>query len=186
MVHPIPPPTPFPSADGTPKNAWAPFEDRVAFEFAFERFFELQALEKQVGRGLDLWRAATIKAQKSTNGKDIPWHSAADLYATIDSIKTEHADWMTHTFKYNRPRPNGVAPTWMDSTYELNYRDILELVELQLANPDFKDQFDYVPYREFDPQGSRVWSNLMSGDWAYDEAVCAFFKAYALAKMFTG
>jgi hypothetical protein len=54
----------------------------------------------------------------------------------------------------------------MEETYELNARDALLVLEQQLATPDFDGQNDYVPYQEFDAQGDRIYSNLMSGRWA--------------------
>jgi hypothetical protein len=63
----------------------------------------------------------------------------------------------------------------MEETYELNVRNILIVLEQQLATSEFDGNFDYIPYQEFDPQGDRVWSNLMSGQWAYQQAVCVSF-----------
>lgn len=61
----------------------------------------------------------------------------------------------------------------MDETYELSVRDVLLLLEKQLATSDFNGHFDTFPFTEFTPEGHRVWSNLMSGDWAYKEGVCS-------------
>lgn len=63
----------------------------------------------------------------------------------------------------------------MEETYELNVCNILVVLEQQLATSEFDGKFDYIPYQEFDPQGDRVWSNLMSGQWAYQQAVCMPF-----------
>ena len=60
----------------------------------------------------------------------------------------------------------------MEETYELNVRDILSVFEEQLASKEFDGRFDYMPYQEYDKNGSRVYSNLMSGDWASHQAVC--------------
>ncbi|KAI9449194.1 hypothetical protein BJY52DRAFT_1206414 [Lactarius psammicola] len=38
----------------------------------------------------------------------------------------------------------------------------------QLATPDFK--INYAPYKEFNGKGECVWSNLMSGHWAFRQA----------------
>jgi hypothetical protein len=35
-----------------------------------------------------------------------------------------------------------------------------------------------VPYRQFNHADHRVWSNLMSGDWAWKQAVCPFLFIY--------
>ena len=63
----------------------------------------------------------------------------------------------------------------MQETYELNTCDVLHVVELQLANPEFDGRFDYSPYKEYGPDGHRLWSNLMSGDWAHQEVVTILY-----------
>jgi hypothetical protein len=62
----------------------------------------------------------------------------------------------------------------MEETYELNARDVVTVLEHQLATPDFNGRSNYAPYQEFNPQGDRVYSNLMSGCWAFREAVNNF------------
>jgi hypothetical protein len=153
-------------------NPWAPFEDRIAFEWAHERYVELQASKRQIRRGLDLWSAVLTKEKSNC---DVPWKSAEQLYETIDSIQAGDAPWFTYEFRYTGPKPAGTVPQWMQNVYELNTRDVLRVVELQLANPEFDGKFDYSPYKEYGPDGHRVWTNLMSGDWAYLEAVIGFF-----------
>ena len=59
----------------------------------------------------------------------------------------------------------------MTETYELCTRDSKILLHHQLATTDFANTFTPRPYRQFDHRGDRVWSNLMSGDWAWKEAV---------------
>ncbi|KDR82217.1 hypothetical protein GALMADRAFT_58542, partial [Galerina marginata CBS 339.88] len=158
-----------------------PFEDRVAFDFAQYHYVELQSSEGEIAKGLDLLCAMGIK-YGSRDG--LPWKSAKDLYATIDSIQSGTAPWKTYKFRYTGPKPS-TPPRWMEEEYELNLRDILKVFEEELMSSEFKDDCDYAPYLEFDPQGDRVWSNLMSGDWAYRQAVisCTFLHyCDALAK----
>jgi hypothetical protein len=147
---------------------WHPFEDRLAFDWAHYHFVELQSSEPEINRGLDLWLAATLKA-----GDDVPlpWASAADMYATIDAIQEGDAPFTTIKFKYNGPLPPSNPPRWMTETYELCTRDSRVLLHHQLATTDFKDKFNYKPYRQFNHKGDRVWSNLMSAEWAWKEAV---------------
>jgi Plavaka transposase len=95
------------------------------------------------------------------------------MYATIDAIQEGDAPRKTITFKYNGPRPAN-PPKWMLETYELCTRDSRHLLHLQLASAAFKDQVDYVPHRQFKASGGRIWSNLMSGDWAWVQAVVLF------------
>ena len=59
----------------------------------------------------------------------------------------------------------------MLKTYELNTQDTLVVMEQQLATAAFENKIDYVPYKHYDAKGNRIYSNLMSGHWAYKQAV---------------
>ena len=91
-------PSPLVPIDATDDNAWHPFDDRLAFDFANFQFSELQASESKINRALDLWMAANLKAG---GDESIPWSSAEEMYATIDAIQEGNAPWRTITFKYN-------------------------------------------------------------------------------------
>lgn len=75
------------------------------------------------------------------------------------------------TVRYQGPIPAQNPPKWMTETYELCARNSRTLLHQQLRTPDFKDQIHYSPYMQFNTSGERVWSNLMSADWAWSEAV---------------
>lgn len=61
-------------------------------------------------------------------------------------------------------------------TYELSTCNTRKVLHDQLRTTDFKDEIDLKPYRQFNHKGDRVSSNLMSGDWAWKEAVrCLLF-----------
>ena len=77
------------------------------------------------------------------------------------------------------PKPP-TPPAWMEETYELNTRNALHLLEQQIATSKLDGQAEYVPYQEFDANGDRVYSNLMSGDWASREAVCLHVLSYCI------
>ncbi|KAJ7918908.1 hypothetical protein B0H13DRAFT_1991238 [Mycena leptocephala] len=68
------------------------------------------------------------------------------------------------------PLPPGTPPKWMTQSYELCTRDVRQLLHNQLGTTAFKDHVNLVPYRQFNHSGRRVWSNLMSGDWAWKQA----------------
>lgn len=71
-------------------------------------------------------------------------------------------------------------PPWMLEEYEVWYRNPRVVLRNQLANPDFKDKIDYAPVREFDENGERRWKNVMSGNWAWNNAVCSFYPTLML------
>ncbi|KIM38198.1 hypothetical protein M413DRAFT_76253 [Hebeloma cylindrosporum] len=58
----------------------------------------------------------------------------------------------------------------MTETYHLCTRNSRHLLHQQVGNSDFKDQAHNVPYMQFNAAGDRVFSNLMSGDWAWNQA----------------
>ena len=100
------------------------------------------------------------------------------MYDTIDSITVSGVGWTTYQLFYDGPQPSGMVPRWMQEPYELNVRNILSVFEEQLASKEFDGQFEYSPYEEYDEKGSRVYSNFMSGSWAFCEAVCIFNSLY--------
>lgn len=62
----------------------------------------------------------------------------------------------------------------MDATYDVWYRDPLQIVRNMLANPDFNGEMEFAPYRDYTADNKRYWKNFMSGDWAWNQAVGNF------------
>lgn len=104
-------------------------------------------------------------------GGRAPWKNASELYTTIDSIQHGDAPWRVYKLRYRGPLPNGTPPKWMTETYELCTRDSRLVLHNQLSTTEFKGKFNYIPYQQFDGQGKRIWSNLMSADWAWNQSV---------------
>jgi hypothetical protein len=61
----------------------------------------------------------------------------------------------------------------MENEYEIWFRDPRLLFKNMLANRDFHGFFDYAPFRQYDNKGNRQYEHLMSGDWAWKQAVSA-------------
>jgi Plavaka transposase len=186
LSEPVPVPEPIQPLDATPENKWAPFPDRLAFDWAHYHFVRLQSSEETIATGLDLWRATVIKhaAEHRADGH-VPWRDAQDLYRLLDSIQAGAVGWKTYKFRYTGPKPQ-TPPLWMEATYELNARDVLVVLEQQLATTEFNGQCDYVPYAEFDRSGHRILSNLMSASWANREAVKISLKDSYIYTYITG
>jgi Plavaka transposase len=138
----------------------------VDFDFAHYHFVEVQNSVEQINKALDMWQATVLKY-----GENVPWVNAQDLYDTIDQIQLGEAPWKVHKISYQGPRPPGTPPKWMTETYELCTRNSRLVLQNQLASLEFKGKTNFVPYQQFDGQGRRVWSNLMSADWAWKQAV---------------
>ncbi|KAF8257099.1 hypothetical protein EI94DRAFT_1774628 [Lactarius quietus] len=92
------------------------------------------------------------------------------MYDSINSISAGRPGWTTYKLSYNGPKPNSTPPLWMQESYELNIRDVLSVFEEQLALRELDSQFEYMLYEEYDLNSSQIYSNLMSGNWAYCEA----------------
>jgi Plavaka transposase len=159
------PPAPLPP-DGQDPTSWEPFGSRLDFDFAHYHFVEVQSSAGAINTALDMWQAAVLK-----HGENVPWTNAQDLYDTIDSIQLGDAPWKVHKISYQGPRPPGTPPKWMTEKYELCTRDSRLILNNQLASSEFKGETNFVPYQQFNGEGKRIWSNLMSADWAWKQAV---------------
>lgn len=112
---------------------------------------------------------------KLNDKSPLPWSSASQMYSTIDEIQVGDAPFSTVKFRYNGVLPEN-PPEWMTKDYELCTQDARKLLQNQLSTSDFVSDFDYQPYCQFDHSGDQVWSSLLSGDWAWNEAV-SFFRS---------
>jgi hypothetical protein len=104
-------------------------------------------------------------------GGDSPWKNREELYATIDEIQHGDLPWKIYRFRYQGPLPPGTPPKWMTEYYDLCMRNSHQVLLQQLGSSRFQDSINLSPYRQFDGTGQRAWSNLMSGDWAWNQAV---------------
>lgn len=153
------------------EDSWHPFADRHDFDWADYHYVEVQSSEDTINRGLDLWMAEQIQVMQSTEGfTPPPWSSTKDLYKTIDAIEDGDVPFERVFFRYSGVIEEN-APSWKTATYELCVRDVRAVVQQQMATPQFKEEFQTAPYRQYDRSGHRIYSNFMSGDWAWREAV---------------
>ena len=155
---------PFESCD----NLWLPFNSRLEFEWAYYHYVRLRSSAEDIQQGLDLWRAAV---SKSDSCDKVLWQNTKDMYDTIDSITVSGVGLTTYQLFYDGPQPSGIVPCWMQEPSKLNVRNVLSVFEEQLASKEFNGQFKYSPYEEYDKKGARIYSNFMSGSWAFCEAV---------------
>lgn len=114
-----------------------------------------------------LWAAS----KHTRTDSDPPFRSHDDLYDTIDTICHGEVPWQSFSLHYNGPHPNTDVPPWMDGEYNVWFRDPHTLLQNQLGNPAFADEIDYVPIQAFDKHGMRLWTDFMTGNWAWHQAV---------------
>jgi len=156
-----------------PSNPWHPFSNRLDFEFADIHFSNFQSSKSEINWALDFWLAMTMHA--GGNIDDLPWSTADQMYQTIDSIKAGPVPWKTVQFCYTGPQFPGMPPKWALQSYELCFCNPRLILQDQLASPDLHGHFNYVPYMQFNGRKDHVWSNLMLGAWAWQEAVRSLF-----------
>ena len=120
-----------------------------------------------------------INAMLASHGERAPFRNHSDMHNTIDATTLGEAPWDHFTLKYDGPLPEGVSgenvPGWMTEEHEIWFRNPVTLLENLLANPDFKNEFDYTPYQERAADGSHRFRDFMSGNWSWQQAVCLPF-----------
>jgi hypothetical protein len=90
---------------------------------------------------------------------------------SIDAINHGDSPWKVYHIRYQGPMPAGTPPKWMTEDYKLCTRDSCQVL-LQIVSSHFKDSINLTPYCQFDGDGQHSWSNLMSADWLWKQAVC--------------
>lgn len=145
-------------------NDWGTFESKNQFETGDFLFRKNQMSGGDIDTLMHLW---------SDSGASAPFRNHDDLYNRIDTSSVGDAPWDNFTLSYDGELPDGDSehPEWMTQEYQAWFRDPVQLIRNLVANPDFKDEFDYVPYHEYDAQEKHRFHNFMSGDWAWREAV---------------
>ena len=103
-----------------------------------------------------------------------PFENAKDMHNTIDSMPLGNIPWQSFTLNYNGPPPenlgpDGKAPPWKTTDYNIWFQDLGLLVRELIANPKFKGQFDFVPYQEYSADDQHHLENFMSRDWAWKQ-----------------
>ena len=93
---------------------------------------------------LDLWAATLIKHNDAP-----PFATHDDLYSTIDATPLGDVPWESFSMTYTGDKPAEDVPPWMDSTYDVWFRDPHLLVQNLLSNPDFDGEMEYIPYRDY-------------------------------------
>jgi hypothetical protein len=147
----------------TPPN-WSPFDSQAQFETADFLFKKAEMSQGNVDILMELW------ASTMTGDGQAPFHDNWEMLTMIDAIEGGDTPWKSFTTNYSGTRPPGEAPDWMVKDYKVYFRDPLAVVRRIISNPDFNGQFDYAPYVEFE-DNQRHWSDLMSGKWAWKQAV---------------
>ncbi|THH00392.1 hypothetical protein EW026_g2107 [Hermanssonia centrifuga] len=92
------------------------------------------------------------------------------MHNVIDSIPLGNAPWKCFSVKYTGEIPQHNPSTWMSQVHEIYYRDPDTVIRQMLDNPKFADGFDPIPRNAFDAKGKQVFSDFMTGNWAWRQA----------------
>ena len=137
---PLPPPAKSP-------NDWTLYHNRVDFELMEFLYTKVQMSGKAIDTLSQLLRACLLNHGVLLNDINI-FKQNTDLLVTINSTPVGDVPWQGFTLSYNGPCPLN-APEWMTTTHDVWYCDPLQLVHNLLANWDFDNEFDYMPFWEF-------------------------------------
>ena len=146
-----------------PRPSWSPFNSQEQFETADFLFKKAEMSQGNIDILMELWAATTGDGQA-------PFQDHWEMLATIDAIDYGDTPWQSFTASYSGTKPPSDPPDWMLKDYTVFFRDPLAVVRKIISNPDFNGQFDHAPYMEFEDEKQR-WSDLMSGKWAWKQAV---------------
>lgn len=125
----------------------------------------------QVDDLMQIWAALN---QDQPQPQPPPFASSHDLNQKIDQIN-DTKTWQSFSFSYNgADLGDENLPAWKKTTYQLSVRNAKALIQEQLACPEFKDSIDYCPRQIFGDHKNRIWSDFMSGNWAWEQCVSLF------------
>lgn len=101
-----------------------------------------------------------------------PFDNYQHIFETIDSIEEGDAPWQCLKIRLvNCEDVDDSTPEWKSKEYELWYRCPDVVLANMLSNPDFDGQFDYQPYVETGEKDERRYSDFMSGNFGFRQAV---------------
>jgi len=156
------PPPPHPPLS---ENPWEPYNSKLQFQTADLLFCKIEMSSGFIDELLELWGESLEQC-----GEPGPFGLHEQMYATIDSTKHGDIPWKCMAAEF-AGEITGDLPSWKKDVHEIWYRDVDAVIAQMLSNPDFKEQFDYVPYIGLDKKGDRHWSDFMSGNYAWRHSV---------------
>ena len=164
------------------KDDFFPFIDEEEFQFADFIYTREQMSAGNIDILMQLmsaWhKSCTSKLDDESNESepiDPPFNSANHMYNIIDSIPLGNVPWEGFEVTYNEDIPDNGPPSWMSKTFEVWFRNPLEILEARIGNPDFDGEIDYSPKQVLGKNGKHRFTDLQSGDWAWEQAVRPYY-----------
>ena len=143
------PGVPSPLRDaGHDLDDWTPYQNWVEFKAAHFLYCQTQMSAPNINTLLDLWAATLLK-----HGDAPQFANAPDLYNTIDSMLLGDVPWQIFSLTYNGELPDGPAPPWMMSEYDVWFWDPHIIVKNMISSPNYINHFDVASICNFDSNG---------------------------------
>lgn len=147
-------------------NDFSPYEDRVSFEITDFLYRRNQMPGTQINDLMNLWSAK--------EDADPPFANKEDLYETIDATTLGDVPWESFSVKYQGlEAADEDTPQWMTQEYNVWCRNPHTVMCNQLSNPDFNGEIDYQAKQTYAADGEREYSDMMLGNWAWQQSVSA-------------
>ena len=118
---------------------------------------------------LEIWAAHEASRHGAEDGLPI-FSSYKDIVRCIDAIQEGDAPYEAYTVRYNG-LVDADSPSWKCLPHVFYARDSKLVADLQLGNPAFNGKLNYQPYRQYNKNGQRMYSNVMSADYVWQQAV---------------
>jgi hypothetical protein len=164
-----------PAEERRANDDYFPYSSRPEFELADFLFRKEQMAGKKISDLMDIWAAyqqITDSEVEQGQPEGPPFASAQDLYNMINSTEIGGVLWQAFSIQFDGDAVEGPdVPRWKTKSYEVWFRDPLKIAEAQIGNKDFGGEMDYAPKRMFSRSGKRQYSDFMSGNWAWQQAV---------------
>ncbi|KAF8264139.1 hypothetical protein EI94DRAFT_1772764 [Lactarius quietus] len=124
-----------------PEN-WAPYKNCLQFKVADFLYCRNQMSGGNINFVLKLWAVSL-----AIHDDDPPFSNAQHMYDMIYPTPLSNIPWESFTLQYDGPRPTENIPSWMDSEYDVWFRNPLSL---------FKSGFNYSPFQEHTSHGDII------------------------------
>lgn len=134
-----------------PQGDWGPFPSKAAWDIA--QWAKTEAVSNgAIDRLLNI---AALNAQLDTK-------SVRDINRRVDALPSPA------TFQYSE-----ISVDAFENTFDLYWRDPLEVIADLLSDPTYADHLTFVPIKHYaDSEGkTRIYNELPSGDWMYETQV---------------
>ncbi|KIM59465.1 hypothetical protein SCLCIDRAFT_126167, partial [Scleroderma citrinum Foug A] len=158
-------------------NPWHPFKHHAQYQLADFLFWQNETPQHQIDDLMDIWAA-----MPEWGGHPPPFTSHSDVLEKIDSI-TGDPVWECLSVQCTDATTTSddplAMPAWKQASYDVWFRAPEALADFQLANPEFKSHIDYSPKQVFGDKHECIWSNFMTGNWAWRQCVSYYVLIHA-------